>query len=84
MHRSDSLSTSYHNGVAGSPALEVTFASPTGLQVTTGAATVKAPGPPGSIETGPEEKRGYVLRAVAPAATSIRFDVTLRIIAPQR
>jgi len=69
----------FHNGKAGAPALLVTFASPKDLTVTTGAATVKAPGAPGSIEKGVEEQRGYVLRATAPAAAAFRFDVALEV-----
>jgi hypothetical protein len=45
---------------------------------------VKAPGPPGSIEKGTEEQRGYVLTAAARAAASIRFDVTLELIPASR
>jgi hypothetical protein len=69
----------FHNGKAGEPALQVSFASPTGLAITAGAATVRAPGAPGSIEKGVEEQRGYLLRATAPAAAAFRFDVTLEV-----
>ena len=72
--------TRFRNGKAGEPAVRVSFASPTDLTITTAAATVKAPGPPGSIEKGAEEQRGYALRAKAPAAATIRYDVTLEVL----
>ena len=59
--------TTFTNGRAGEPALRVSFVSPA-VTVTTGQASVRAPGPPGSIEKGVEEPRGYVLTAKAPAA----------------
>jgi hypothetical protein len=71
----------YRNGSDREPALRVSFGSPKDVAVTTGTASVKAPGPPGSIEKGDEESRGYVLRAVAPAAATFRFDVTLEMLA---
>ncbi len=70
----------FHNGAAGQPALRVSFASPQDVAVTTGAATVRTPGAPGSIEKGTEERRGYMLRAVAPAAKTFRFEVTLDVV----
>jgi len=74
----------FHNGRDGEAALSVSFGSPKDVSVTTAAATVKAPGPPGSIETGAEEPRGFLLRAVAPAARTFRFDVTLEMLARSR
>jgi hypothetical protein len=76
--------TMFANGRTGEPSLRVSFASPSGVTVTTGQASVKAPGPPGSIEKGVEETRGYVLNAKAPAAETIRFDVKLDWIASKR
>jgi hypothetical protein len=38
---------------------------------------VKAPGPPGSIEKGVEEPRGYVLTATAPAAATVRLEIAI-------
>jgi hypothetical protein len=73
--------TRFHNGSAGTPRLRVSFVSPTDIAVTTGRATVKAPGPPGSIEKGVEEQRGHVLTATARAAETIRFEVTLEMVA---
>ena len=70
----------FHNGAAGQPALRVSFVSPRDVTVTPGAATVNAPGAPGSIEKGTEERRGYMLRAVAPAAKTFRFEVTLDVV----
>ena len=64
---------------AGNDHLRISFASPGGVAITTGEATVKSPGPPGSIEKGPEEQRGYVLKASAPAALTHAFDVTLEL-----
>jgi hypothetical protein len=72
----------FRNGKPGEAALAVSFVLPKDAAITTGAATVKAPGPPGSIEKGSEEERGYVLRAIAPAAASVRFEVTIEILAP--
>ena len=72
----------YRNGTPGQAALAVSFIAPAKAHVTTGPATVKAPGPPGSIETGPEEERGFKLQATAPAAASMRFEVLLEIVAP--
>jgi hypothetical protein len=69
--------TRFQSGKAGEPRLRVSFVSPTDVVVTTGPATVKAPGAPGSIEKGVEEQRGYVLSAAARAAGTIRLEVRL-------
>ena len=69
--------TRFQSGKAGEPRLRVSFVSPTDVVATTGPATVKAPGAPGSIEKGVEEQRGYVLSAAARAAGAIRFEVRL-------
>jgi len=74
----DGSGTRFENGRAGEPRLRVSFGS--SLAVTTGHATVKAPGPPGSIEKGAEERRGYVLTATSPAAGTVRFEVTLELL----
>jgi len=71
--------TRFQNGSATVRHLLVSFASPADAVVKTGRATVKAPGPPGSIEKGPEEERGYVLTATAPAAETVRFEVALEV-----
>lgn len=71
----------FRNGKPGEPALRVSFASPQEIGVTTGPATVRAPGPPGSIEKGTEEERGHVLRVTAPAANAVRFEVRLELLA---
>ena len=68
---------------SGNDRLRISFASPAGVAITTGVATVKSPGPPGSIEKGPEEQRGYVLKASAPAALTHAFDVTLELPKPR-
>jgi heparinase II/III-like protein/uncharacterized protein DUF4962 len=68
------------SGADGEPRLQVSFASPPDAAVTIGRATVKAPGPPGAIETGVEEDRGYVLTAIARAAEAIRFEVRLDVL----
>ena len=73
----------YRNGTPGEAALAVSFIAPEKAHVTTGPATVKAPGPPGSIETGPEEERGFKLQATAPAASSVRFEVRLEVVLPE-
>jgi hypothetical protein len=59
----------------------VSFAAPTDAAVKPGRATVNAPGPPGSIEKGAEQQRGYVLTATAPAAETVHFEVTLEVLA---
>jgi hypothetical protein len=76
--------TTFTNGKAGEPRLRVSFSAPAGVSVATGVATVKAPGPPGSIEKGTEEQRGYALTATSREADSIRFDVTLQVLAAER
>jgi len=68
------------NGKPGEPALEVAFLAPRDLKVEIGPAKVKSPGPPGSIETGPEEERGHRVTARAPAATAARFEVRLTVL----
>jgi hypothetical protein len=74
--------TRYRNGDRGSAAIAITLVAPADALVSTGVATVKAPGPPGSIEKGPEERRGFQWLATAPAASSFRFDVRLEIVQP--
>jgi hypothetical protein len=74
--------TRFQNGKAGDAAVRVTFVAPAAPAVSAGPATIKAPGPPGSIEKGPEEQRGHVLTARAPAAGTVRFDVTLDVLPP--
>ena len=71
--------TRFDNGGAGQPRLGVSFTSPTDVAITTGRATVRAPGPPGSIEKGVEEPRGYALTATARAAETFQFGVTLEM-----
>jgi hypothetical protein len=68
---------------AGNDRLRVSFASPEGVAITTREATVKSPGSRGSIEKGPEEQRGYVLRASARAALTHAVDVTLELQKPR-
>lgn len=72
----------YRNAQAGDPGILVSFLAPARLAVRTERATVKAPGPPGSIETGPEEHRGFTLRATAPSASAVRFQVRIEIVPP--
>ena len=67
----------FHNGLTGKPSLRVAIALPADVTATSAPGIVQAPGPPGSIEKGPREERGYVLRAVAPPATSFQFNVKL-------
>jgi hypothetical protein len=70
----------FSNATGSGPALRVSFDRPTAIDVVTEAGIVQAPGPPGSIEKGPREPRGSVLRATAPAATSFRFDVKIDVL----
>ncbi len=74
----------FRNGNPDEAALVVSLAAPSEVAVATTPATVKAPGPPGSIEKGSEEPRGHVLRATAPAATSVRFEARIEVIPTQR
>lgn len=67
----------YVNGAA----LEVAFVEPKGAVVEVGRATVKSPGPPGAIETGPEEQRGYRLTARTPPTARSHFEVRLSAMA---
>jgi hypothetical protein len=76
----EAIAGRYCNGKLGEPALEVAFLAPGNRKVEMGPAQVKSPGPPGAIETGPEEERGYRLRATAPAATAARFEVRLTVL----
>jgi hypothetical protein len=60
--------------------LAVVFVKPADLALEAGRATVKSPGPPGTIETGPEEERGYRLTARrVPGTVKISLDVELRL-----
>jgi hypothetical protein len=70
----------YRNGAGNDVGLQVTFVSPRATKAVSERGVVKAPGPPGSIEKGPEEARGYVLRASMPAASTFRFEVTLDVV----
>ena len=76
------LDGAYRNGKTGEAAIRVSFAAPEKVPVTLSAAAIKAPGPPGSIEQGPEEQRGFKLQAIAPSARAIRFEVQLELIPP--
>ncbi|HEX6973889.1 MAG TPA: heparinase II/III family protein, partial [Vicinamibacterales bacterium] len=77
----EQAATAFVNGKEGQPRLRVSFSAPDGVKVATGAATVKAPGPPGSIEKGTEEQRGYALTGTSGPAATVRFDVKLEILA---
>jgi hypothetical protein len=72
----------YRNGKDGEAALAVLVKGPDGVQISTDQGTVKAPGPPGSIETGTEEPRGYVLRAITLPLTTVSFEARLEVVAP--
>lgn len=72
----------HRNTAAGDPGIRVSFVEPPKLDIRTERATIKAPGPPGSIETGPEEHRGFKLQAIAPAASAVRFQVRIEIVPP--
>jgi hypothetical protein len=71
-------------GKPGEASVLVTFNAPAKLPVSTGPAIIKAPGPPGSIEKGPEDMRGHVLRAPSSPSSSVRFEVSLEVGAPGR
>jgi hypothetical protein len=69
----------YRNGAG--PALKVAIDEPKAVEVAPAVGKLKVPGPPGSITSGAEEDRGYVLvaKAKAPKGES-RIDATLRIV----
>lgn len=73
--------TRFHNGQPGQAALRVTFGR-TDVDIRLERGIVQAPGPPGSIEKGPREERGYVLRAITPGSGAMRVPVTLEIVPP--
>jgi hypothetical protein len=65
------------------PALALRFEASERPGVSLGFSRVKSPGPPGAIETGPEEERGYqLIAATAPKVTSAAFDVRLTVEPP--
>ncbi len=69
----------YRNGAG--VAIESVIAKPKNAEVAREVGKLKVPGPPGSITSGPEEDRGYVLTAKtkAPAGES-RVEATLTIV----
>jgi len=72
--------TRFTNGTPDTPRLQVSFTSPPEVTVATGRATVRAPGPPGSIEKGTEEPRGYALTGKLSPADAIRVEVSLEVL----
>ena len=68
----------YRNAGPGQPAIEVTIAEPREAAITLSVGKLKVPGPPGSITSGPEEDRGYVLTASTKAKSGeTRIEATL-------
>jgi hypothetical protein len=59
--------------------LEVELAEAAGARGETGTAWLKSPGPPGSIEQGRRDKRGYELVWSRDPAARHSFDVLLRL-----
>ncbi|MEO5763119.1 MAG: DUF4962 domain-containing protein [Vicinamibacteria bacterium] len=71
----------FNNREKAGPALEVQVVEPKGAEVTRAVGRLKAPGKPGSIETGPEEDRGFVLTATSKAvAGQSKLEVTIKIV----
>ena len=64
----------------GRAALLVAATAPPGTRTTTDATVLTAPGQPGAITTGPQEKRGYQLLLQTPAATSVSISVSLTLV----
>ena len=70
----------FSNAEGSGPALRVSIERPSGVEVAAEPGVVQSPGPPGSIEKGPREPRGFMLRATAPAAAAFGFDVKMEIL----
>jgi hypothetical protein len=62
----------------GGVALVGTLAAPKCAKVTTGPTIVASPGPPGSIEKGPREERGFEVRVDVCPASAIDVTATLK------
>ena len=74
----DSKARVYRNAGPGRPAIEVRLAEPKDAAITLSVGKLKVPGPPGSITSGPEEDRGYVLTASTKASSGeTRIEATI-------
>ena len=69
----------YRNGAGA--AIEVAITEPKTAEVAREVGKLKVPGPPGSITSGAEEDRGYVLTAKTKGpAGEARIDVSLKVV----
>jgi sugar phosphate permease len=59
--------------------LDTKIVAPKGSVITPGETQIRAPGPPGSIEKGAVEQRGYELKIATPPATSTRLTVEMTV-----
>jgi hypothetical protein len=57
--------------------LDTTLVAPEGSRIEPGTTQIRAPGPPGSIEKGAVEQRGYELKIATPPATSTRVKMEM-------
>ncbi len=76
--RSGSAADSYQLGPA-DVWLDTKIVAPKGSRIEPGTTQLRTPGPPGSIEKGTVEERGYELKITTPAATSTRMTVEMII-----
>ncbi|MEW5848061.1 MAG: heparinase II/III family protein [Myxococcota bacterium] len=73
----------YFNGGVAGAGVELSMTQPARVSFAAGEASVKSPGPPGKIETGSLEQRGYMLTASTPApVTRATFSATLKVRPP--
>ena len=57
--------------------LDTKIVAPKGSRIEPGPTQIRAPGPPGSIEKGAVEQRGFELKITTPPATSTRMTVEM-------
>jgi hypothetical protein len=62
--------------------LDTTIEAPEGSRIESGTTQIRAPGPPGSIEKGTVEQRGFELKIATPPATSARMRIEMVVKAP--
>lgn len=81
LHADDAIETRdgrYLVGGGTSPLL-ATITGPQGSRITTEPTVLTAPGQPGAITTGPQEKRGYQLMLQTPPVTSATIQAVLEV-----
>ncbi len=68
----------YHLGPA-DVWLDTKIVAPKGSRIEPGTTQIRAPGPPGSIEKGAVEQRGFELKVTTPPATTTRMTVEMTV-----